>query len=46
MVRCPLASGAQSKGDHVRRLVTIAAVGRPSSADAEIRSPCGYLQAH
>jgi hypothetical protein len=35
----------RSKGDHVRRLVIIAAVVRRSSADAEIRSPCGYLRA-
>jgi hypothetical protein len=45
----PSPLGGNWKGDHVRRLVIIAAVGRlrlcPSSPGAEIRSSCGYLQA-
>jgi len=43
---CPLASGAQSKGDHVRRLVIIAAAGRLRLSvvgRAEVRSSYGYL---
>jgi hypothetical protein len=47
-VLCPLAFGEQSKGDHVRRRVIIAAVGHPRlcplPVDALIRSPWGYLQ--
>jgi hypothetical protein len=43
----PSAAGfwSANEGDHVRRLVIIAAVGRPSSVGTEIRSSCGHLRA-